>query len=210
MFFNKAFDEIKLFHLTSCAEQIMTTGGGYQDAIGAIDTGFRLIHFTPGILPSIYCEPIHITAKTKTELQKRVMFVYSGQTRVAKNLLSSIMENYVNNDISTIHTLKSIGDIAVEMKNNLIANDLNAFSKNMIKSFKLNTILNPHFSNSSINTILDFFFNYSDGYMLSGAGNGGFLTILLKENVIKNDIMHLFNSKFSTSTSKIYDFNLLL
>lgn len=80
----------------------------------------------------------------------------------------------------------------------------------MIKSFNLNIVLNPDFSNHTIDNILQFFNNFADGYMLSGAGNGGFLTILLKNSFSKKEIIPIFNKHFHNSNIKIYDFNLIL
>lgn len=209
MFCNKDFTDIELFHITTCAEQILNTGGGYQDAIGSCYNGFRLIHFSPGLLPLINCEPIHIDLKTQQKLQDRVIFIYTGKTRVAKNLLATIMGNYMNNDTNTILTLKDIGLTALDMKKNLLDGDLKTFSQNMIKSFNLNISLNKNFSNNTIDSILNFFSEYSDGYMLSGAGNGGFLTILLNDCTNKEYIIKIFNSKFKDSNIEIYDFNII-
>lgn len=208
MFCGQSYTDLDLYHMTTCAEQIMNTGGGYQDAIGSSNNGFKLIHFSPGILPGIYCESIPIKSNIQKELKNKIIFIYTGKTRLAKDLLSSIMENYVNNDINTIQTLKNIGQTAIDMKNNLVNEDLKSFGSNMIKSFDLNIKLNKNFTNNTINNIIKFSANYLDGYMLSGAGNGGFLTFLLNDSISKEAFSNIFVSKFINSDIKIYDFNI--
>ncbi len=198
-----------LFHMTACAEQIMTTGGGYQDQIGACDSGFKLIHFEPGFYPKINCEHIQLSSTIQQELNNRFVFIYTGKTRVAKNLLSHIMSNYMNNDKQTLSTLKDIGIVSKKMRNNLINDDLKAFGINMIKSFELNIDLNPDFSNKEINSIINFASNFIDGYMLSGAGNGGFLTLLLKPDIDKQTFMNSFNSNFEGSDFNFFNFEFL-
>lgn len=199
----------ELFHMTACAEQIMTTGGGYQDQIGAYDSGFKLIHFKPGFYPKINCEHIRLSSSMQHELNNRFVFIYTGKTRVAKNLLSRIMSNYINTDKQTLSTLKNIGIVSKEMRNNLINNDLKAFGVNMTKSFELNIELNPDFSNKKIDSIISFASNFIDGYMLSGAGNGGFLTLLLKPDIDKQSFINSFNSNFENSNFKFFDFAFL-
>ena len=84
--------------MTTCAEQIMNTYGGYQDAIGACGSGFKLIKFSPGIFPNIIYESIPINKKIQRQIQNRIIFVYTGKTRVAKNILCNIMKNYINKE----------------------------------------------------------------------------------------------------------------
>ena len=93
------------------------------------------------------------------------------------------------------------------MRNNLINDDLKAFGINMIKSFELNINLNPDFSNKEIDSIINFASNFIDGYMLSGAGNGGFLTLLLKPDIDKQSFMNSFNSFFKDSDFSFFGFN---
>lgn len=135
MFCDKCYNNIDLFHLTTCAEQIMNTGGGYQDAIGSCGTGFKLISFKPGLKPYINCNQISINSIIKKQLQDRVIFIYTGKTRVAKNLLSTIMKNYINNDYTTVQTLKEIGDTALAMKDDLIKRKFKFFFVKYDKKF---------------------------------------------------------------------------
>lgn len=202
------FTNNELFNKTVCAEQILSTGGGYQDQIGGCDNGFKMIYFEPGFITNIKYEKIIIDDFIKQQINNRLIFIYAGQTRLAKNILVEIMNNYMQNDIETIHTLKNISYIAQNMKNNLISGNINSFAQNMIKSFDLTTKLNQNFSNATIHSILEFIKPFSDGYMLSGAGNGGFLTIILKENCAKKDFNIIFNKHFSNTNIKIFNFKL--
>ena len=45
--------------------------------------------------------------------------------------------------------------------------------------------------------------------MLSGAGNGGFLTLLLKPDIDKQSFMNSFNSNFEGSDFKFFHFEFL-
>ena len=199
-----------LFHMTATTEQIMTTGGGYQDQIGACGKGLKFISFSPGIYPKIVYENIQLNDTIKKELNSKLVFIYTGNTRVAKDLLQTIMNSYINNNSDILDILKTIGVIATDMKNNLINSDLHAFAKNMIKSFDLNIKLNPSFTNHRIQEILSCLKSSIDGYMLSGAGNGGFLTLLLKNTVCKSDIQNILNLNFKNTDIKLYDFELYL
>lgn len=199
---------LDLFNMTACAEQIMTTGGGYQDQIGAYCKDFKFISFAPSIYPNIICENLQLSNEVKVNLQNRLAYIYTGNTRVAKDLLQRIMENYINKNSSTIETLHEIGLVARDMKNNLINSDLISFAKNMTRSFNLNVKLNPNFTNDNIQNILNCINNLIDGYMLSGAGNGGFLTVILKKGFSKEELNNIINSNFKSSNVVLYNFEL--
>lgn len=209
-FYNLHVSGTDLFNMTTCAEQIMTTGGGYQDQIGAYGKGIRFISFEPGIYPKICLENIKLDDTLKNELQNRLVFIYTGNTRISKNSTQKIMGNYINNDSNTINILHEIGNTAKDMKKDLLNSDLSSLAINMTKSFDLNVRLNPYFSNNNINNILSCINNLISGYMLSGAGNGGFLTVLLNNNTTKKDINEKLNLYFKDSNIKIYNFNLWL
>lgn len=200
--------DIDLFNMTACAEQIMTTGGGYQDQIGAYCKDLKFISFAPGIYPNIVCENLQLNNNIKDNLQNRLAYIYTGDTRVAKDLLQRIMGDYINKNPATIETLHEIGLVAKDMKNNLINFDLISFAKNMTKSFDLNVKLNPNFTNDNIQNILNCINNLIDGYMLSGAGNGGFLTVVLKDDVSKDELNNILNLNSKNSNVVLYNFEL--
>ena len=78
----------------------------------------------------------------------------------------------------------------------------------MTKSFDLNVQLNPSFTNENIQNLLHCLKDLIDGYMLSGAGNGGFMTLVLKKGVSKKKLNDFINLNFKNSKIRLYDFQL--
>lgn len=73
-------------------EQLLTTGGGWQDQIGGFVPGLKIGRFvylegdTNGRI-SVECLPSDRHRSLIDELNRRLLFVYTGKTRLAKNLL---------------------------------------------------------------------------------------------------------------------------
>ncbi len=68
-------------------EQLLTTGGGWQDQCGGLYGGAKISESFKGL-------PVHITTKEVQtppgfleELSRHVVLVYTGKTRLARNLL---------------------------------------------------------------------------------------------------------------------------
>ena len=68
-------------------EQMLTTGGGWQDNVGGLIPGFKISR-SQGSLPlKVEAEKLELSEKIVEEFSKRLVCFYSGRTRLAKNLL---------------------------------------------------------------------------------------------------------------------------
>ena len=68
-------------------EQLLTTGGGWQDQIGGLKGGIYL-GLSEAKLP-LYVEPVDlkISQQKIQDFNSRLMLIYTGKTRLARNLL---------------------------------------------------------------------------------------------------------------------------
>ena len=68
-------------------EQMMTTGGGWQDQVGGICGGIQL-GLSEGKLPlSIQSVDLKVSEETVKAFNDRIVLIYTGKTRLARNLL---------------------------------------------------------------------------------------------------------------------------
>jgi len=66
-------------------EQLLTTGGGWQDQIGGLcEGGVKLGTFKDG---KIHAESVNITKSALKFINDRLLLIFTGKTRLAKNLL---------------------------------------------------------------------------------------------------------------------------
>lgn len=65
----------------------MTTGGGWQDQVGGICGGIH-IGLSEGKLPvSIQAVDLKVSEETVKAFNERIVLIYTGKTRLARNLL---------------------------------------------------------------------------------------------------------------------------
>lgn len=62
-------------------EQIMGTGGGWQDQIGGVYPGIKCTTSKPGRPMSLQVESVPVTDALRVELQSRMLVVFTGQVR---------------------------------------------------------------------------------------------------------------------------------
>jgi len=76
-----------LIHAVLIIEQMLTTGGGWQDNVGGLVPGFKIGRSQASLPLKVEWENLELSEKTVEEINKRLVCFYSGRTRLAKNLL---------------------------------------------------------------------------------------------------------------------------
>ena len=97
-------------------EQIMSTGGGWQDQVGGITSGLKYITSMPGLQQQLQVAHIELSPQTKKELDERFVLIYTGQRRLARNLLRDVVGRYVGNEPDSLFALEEIQKTAALMR----------------------------------------------------------------------------------------------
>ena len=66
-----------LFDQVLYMEQLMSTGGGWQDQAGGIMPGIKMITSKPGARQILEVEPVQMDEKAKEELNRRFAVIYT-------------------------------------------------------------------------------------------------------------------------------------
>lgn len=85
---------------------MMTTGGGWQDQIGGLLPAFKL-GTSKGQLPlAVEWSQLNVCNNKNSsfwdEFDCRLILVYTGQTRLARNLLQSVLRNWYSGALSQV------------------------------------------------------------------------------------------------------------
>jgi len=173
--------QVRLFDEVLCLEQMLTTGGGWQDQVGGLVGGIKLVTTEPGLPQKIQVEPVCMSASTKTELADRLMLVYTGQQRLAKNLLRAVMGRWMARDPEMTWIQQEIARLAVAMRNALTTGDLGQFGTLLGEHWALNKRMDPGCTNPFIDDLFELMEPYIDGGKLAGAGGGGFAMVIARD-----------------------------
>lgn len=208
-FFGVAYTQDTLYHHVLAMEQIMSTGGGWQDQVGGLTPGVKLITSEPGVMQKVRVEPVALSEKTKTELNERFCLIYTGQRRLARNLLRDVISRYVGNEPESVQAHRAIRQLAVDMKDALVRGDVDDFAAMMNTHLAFSNQINPE----STNTLIDLIFNavddLIDGRFVCGAGGGGFLQVILKRGVQREALHARLKSVFQDFPVDVWNSALL-
>lgn len=76
-----------LIHAVLIIEQMLTTGGGWQDNVGGLLPGFKITRSQASLPLKVEVETLKLPQATIDAVTQRLICVYSGKPRLAKNLL---------------------------------------------------------------------------------------------------------------------------
>lgn len=208
-FLGNTLSENELYTRVLCMEQIMSTGGGWQDQVGGLTGGIKLITTKPGVIQEIQAEHIHIEEDVRKELQERMALIYTGQRRLARNLLREVVGKYIASNENSIEVLYEIQRVAVMMKFELEKGNIEAFTKLLNEHWELSKRLDMGCTNTCIDQIFLSCEDMLAGKMICGAGGGGFLQVILKKGYTKEELRQRIRTVFQDSGVDVWDCELV-
>jgi fucokinase len=162
-------------------EQLLTTGGGWQDQAGGIFPGAKLLTTGPGLWQRLRVQPLAWDDSRRAEFAGRFVLYYTGIRRVAKGLLGQVVGSYLAREVATLQVLHSIKTLAMEMAYAVNDGEWEYLGRLMDRHWRLNQVLDPHTTNAPIDALLGDVRPHLAGAKLAGAGGGGFLMLLAKD-----------------------------
>ncbi|MCD7813185.1 MAG: bifunctional fucokinase/L-fucose-1-P-guanylyltransferase [Lachnospiraceae bacterium] len=188
-----------------CMEQLMSTGGGWQDQVGGIVPGIKMVTTRPGLAQKITCTSLAISDETIAELNDRFALIYTGQRRLARNLLRDVVGRYVCNDETSVKAHDAIQRLAVLMRYELEKGNVDGFAGLLTQHWHESQQIDAGSTNTCIDQIFTVIDDLVDGKMICGAGGGGFLQVVLKKGVTKDDLRARLSEVFQDSGVDVWE-----
>ena len=192
-----------------CMEQIMSTGGGWQDQVGGLSNGIKYITTMPGMTQEIKVQHITVPEAALQELNERFALIYTGQRRLARNLLRDVVGRYIGNEPDSLYALNEIQRVAALMRFELERGNIDAFAELLSYHWTLSQKVDAGSTNTLIDQIFSAIDDLIDGRMISGAGGGGFLQVVMKKGVTRADIHKRLKDVFQDSDVDVWDCTLV-
>jgi galactokinase/mevalonate kinase-like predicted kinase len=183
-----------LVHGVLMVEQLLTSGGGWQDQIGGLVGGLKLATSDMNILPlQTKTKQQKLSTETVNRLNERLILVDTGQPRLAKNILRNVLRRWARRSsdiVATVRELVSEASNAIDYATN---GDLNGLGMCMSKYWDLKKTMAGESSGvepENVNRVLQLLTSSKKiaGGTLCGAGGGGFLALITLEGTSRAEI----------------------
>ena len=201
-------DPVSLGKKTLVLEQMLTTGGGWQDQYGGIIPGIKVIETRSGFgqEPEISWLPENLFRNP--EYSSCMLLYYTGVTRVAKNILAEIVRGMFLNRQDTLSTVRDISFNASRIGEALRKNSWEEFNYCVEESWKLNQRLDRGTNPKAIQSILKPVEPLLSSKKLLGAGGGGYLLMIAKDPMAAAKVKSLLNGNPPNDKARFVEFNI--
>ncbi|CAN8287936.1 unnamed protein product [Cochlearia groenlandica] len=189
-------------------EQLMGTGGGWQDQIGGLYPGIKFTSSFPGIPLRLQVVPLLASPQLISELQQRLLVVFTGQVRLAHKVLQKVVTRYLQRDNLLVASIKRLTELAKAGREALMNCEVDEIGEIMTEAWRLHQELDPYCSNEFVDRLFAFSKPYCSGFKLVGAGGGGFSLLLAKDRDKAMELRQRLEEEHSEFDVKVYNWTI--
>lgn len=203
-----AWDKNEIGHRTLVLEQLLTTGGGWQDQYGGILQGVKLLQTHSGFEQCPLVRWLPDFMFTEPEYQKCHLLYYTGITRTAKNILAEIVRGMFLNSTEHLEMLNEMKAHAMDMFEAIQRGNFEDYGRLVAKTWAQNKRLDRGTDPESVESIIRKIDDYCLGYKLPGAGGGGYLYMVAKDSEAAARIKNILMDNPPNSCARFVDMRL--
>lgn len=193
--YNFEKDDIWVVQKVFEVEQLIGSRGGWQDPCGGLFRGMKICSSPPGLPPGIAIDDVRINDNTLEELNKRLIVYYSGSTRRAGNVLLQISDSYLLGERRVLEAYERCISLPGKMKIALETGALGKFGSLLFEQHEVNKALCPGYSTNEIESMFNDIRSISSGAMITGAGGGGYVVVLLEKGRSRMDLCNVLGAE---------------
>ena len=174
------WDKNEIGRRTLELEQMLTTGGGWQDQFGGLSGGVKLLQTEQGPVQTPRETPLPPDVFTNPEYAPCHLLYYTGITRTAKTILGEIVQRMHQQEPRQMALLAEMKQHALDMSTSVRRHDLMAVGHLIRKTWEQNQLLDSGTNPPAVQQMTALIDDFCWGYKLPGAGGGGFLYMVAK------------------------------
>ena len=198
----------ELFHGVLRLEQALTAGGGWQDQIGGVVGGVKVITAEPGLTPEPSIRPVPPDLLDPKANGGLTLLYYTGITRLAKDILQQVVGRYLDRERHAMATLERLRALPTKVAEAMAAGDLAEFGRLIDAVWELNKQLDPNSTTDEIESLLAAIRGHIHGAKLLGAGGGGFLLMVCKSPKDAEAARQILQAEPINDRARLVDFDI--
>ena len=175
------WDKNEIGHRTLMLEQMLTTGGGWQDQFGGVLGGVKLLQTGRGFDQSPQVRWLPNDLWLQPEYRSCHLLYYTGITRTAKQILAEIVRRMFLNHGDELALLREMKEHTMEMYEAIQQNDFMRMGLLMRRTWEQNQQLDSGTNPPAVRALTDLVDDLCLSYKLPGAGGGGYLYMIAKD-----------------------------
>lgn len=207
-FCSLAWDKNEIGRRTLILEQLLTTGGGWQDQFGGVLGGVKLLETQRGFDQDPLVRWLPDDVFNQSEYQQCHLLYYTGITRTAKKILAEIVRRMFLNHHDELQQLRAMKAHSMDMYEAIQRQEFTTMGRLIRKTWEQNQLIDSGTNPDSVRQITDLVDDLCLGYKLPGAGGGGYLYMVAKDPEAAARIRQTLNAAAINANARFVDMTL--
>ncbi|CAB9526965.1 L-fucose kinase [Seminavis robusta] len=168
----------------SALEQILSTGGGFQDQVNGLIGGAKIVSTKPCELPiRLSIQQVEVAPSVQKNLDDRLLLAFTGKTRLAANILQNVLRRFALRTPEIVDCANRLVDGAHKARDALQKGDIDAVAECLHSYWKQKKHMagdDVGVEPEAVRLIMEELKQQGliSGASLCGAGGGGFLVMI--------------------------------
>ena len=202
------WDRTEIGQRTLVLEQLLTTGGGWQDQFGGLLPGVKLLQTERGLKQSPEVRYLPGDLFTQPDFHACHLLYYTGITRTAKTILTEIVRRMFLNEGCELQMLRDMKSHAMDMFDAIQRMDFDRMGRLVRKTWQQNQLLDSGTNPAQVEALTRLVDDLCLGYKLPGAGGGGYLYMMAKDVEAAARIRHILTENRPNDKARFVEMSL--
>ena len=207
-FCSLAWDKNEIGRRTLVLEQLLTTGGGWQDQFGGVLGGVKLLQTQSGFDQAPLARWLPTDLYVQPEYQQCHLLYYTGITRTAKQILAEIVRCMFLNNGDQLRLLRQMKEHTMMMYDAIQRQDFVQMGTLVRRTWEQNQLLDSGTNPEQVRRLTDLIDDLCLGYKLPGAGGGGYLYMVAKSPEAAARIRRILTENRLSPNARFVDMSL--
>jgi galactokinase/mevalonate kinase-like predicted kinase len=197
----------EIFARTLALEQLLGTGGGWQDQAGGCLHGLKVLETRPGLDQRPTCRWLPDRLLEPACAGEVMLLFYTGITRMARSVLGEIVRGMFLNSGRRLRVVEDIVGNVEPLADAIQRQDIEAFGRCIRTSWELNQALDSGTNPPAVAALMGDIEDLVTGAKLLGAGGGGYLFMVAKDEDAARRIRTTLSSGRHSPKARFVDFS---
>ena len=207
-FCSLAWDKNEICRRTLVLEQMLTTGGGWQDQFGGVLGGVKLLQTDRGFQQTPLVRWLPDDIFLQPEYSSCHLLYYTGITRTAKTILAEIVRRMFLNSNKQLELLRQMKAHTLDMYEAIQRQDFRQMGLLVRKTWQQNQLLDSGTNPEEVRCITSLVDDLCLGYKLPGAGGGGYLYMVAKDPEAAARIKQIIGANRNNANARFVEMTL--
>ena len=207
-FFGRPVVADELIRQVLQVEQMLTTGGGWQDQIGGLVPGVKCVESRPGLRPHPVVHQLDPFLFQDPESLACFTLFYTGITRLARSILADVVDEVNGAGKAYLFTLRHMAQLALDAKDAIERRDRSTLAEVIALSWAANRRIHASTTNEEVDAVLAATAPHFRGVKLLGAGGGGYALFASPDRREAEAVRSLLRARFENERARLVDFSL--